>query len=657
MRLILIFLVSGAVVLFQPTGTVYYVSADGGTGNGLSPATAWSWTYFQTRTLGRGDEVRFRRGDVFYGTLNVQTGVTYSGNGFGSGAPAKITGLVSLTNWTNEGSGIYSAPLTYNVSGSSVRIVVIDGLFRPQGRWPNLGANVYVPVYNTIDSITAKVHLRSLSLVGKQNWAGAEVAIRGSRWTMDRKTILTHNPATGDISFADGGDSPRPGSGFFIQNHLATLDKLFEWYHNPVNNKLYVYFGAKAPAFYSVKASGLQYLINASAKNNVTIRGLDFEGANDFNVWFKSSSTNVKLVSCNITNAGMVGAKFNSSINNSVDSSFFTDVLNRAIEFDGNCAFSSARNNTLRRIGLYQGQGQSGAGNYTAVYAYGTDVVLEKNVIDSVGLSGVRFEGNNFLLQYNYLANCNWFFDDTGPIYTRGNTSKRANRVINNNIVISRALYSNEGYFTGTRLIENIYLDDNTSNVIVSNNFSVGSPRGGGIMLHDAQNITVTGNICYNNSEGGLKLLDEPGRTKMTAIVVKNNYFIAKAADRAVSYVVDNFSDLKGWDIDSNRYMRPATADGSLLLRRTRAVESSSVAMSLDTWKAFSGKDAASTGRFSGISSNDDDQFYDINFTDAEVKRTAPYPFKDHTGAIRYRNYTLAPWSGIVGFKLTTSQN
>ncbi len=72
------------------SGATYYVSCDGDDRNdGLTPATAW-------RSLGRvssaelkfGDGVRFRRGDIFRGSVIAKEGVTYCA--FGEGAKPEI---------------------------------------------------------------------------------------------------------------------------------------------------------------------------------------------------------------------------------------------------------------------------------------------------------------------------------------------------------------------------------------------------------------------------------------------------------------------------------------------------------------------------------------------------------------------------------------
>ena len=66
-------------------GYTYYVSNDGDDSNdGLTPQTAWKSLKKASETkLEPGECVRFRRGDIFRGTLFCQAGVTYTGYGEG----------------------------------------------------------------------------------------------------------------------------------------------------------------------------------------------------------------------------------------------------------------------------------------------------------------------------------------------------------------------------------------------------------------------------------------------------------------------------------------------------------------------------------------------------------------------------------------------
>lgn len=66
-------------------GTTYYVSNDGNDANdGKSPAAAWrTLARVSAAELAEGDGVRFRRGDLFRGSVQTRPGVTYAAYGTG----------------------------------------------------------------------------------------------------------------------------------------------------------------------------------------------------------------------------------------------------------------------------------------------------------------------------------------------------------------------------------------------------------------------------------------------------------------------------------------------------------------------------------------------------------------------------------------------
>src|SRR5690606_12931311 len=65
------------------------------------------------RSLQPGDEILFKRGDVFYGAINITRSGTQGRpikfDAYGSGANPIITSLVTLRDWKNLGNGIYES--------------------------------------------------------------------------------------------------------------------------------------------------------------------------------------------------------------------------------------------------------------------------------------------------------------------------------------------------------------------------------------------------------------------------------------------------------------------------------------------------------------------------------------------------------------------
>jgi hypothetical protein len=102
------------------SATVYYVSTTGNDANsGTSTSTPWrTLTKVNNFTPKPGDQILFKRGDSWYGTITVNASgtsaspITYGA--WGEGSNPVISGFTTVTGWTNEGNGIYSKALTSN---------------------------------------------------------------------------------------------------------------------------------------------------------------------------------------------------------------------------------------------------------------------------------------------------------------------------------------------------------------------------------------------------------------------------------------------------------------------------------------------------------------------------------------------------------------
>src|SRR5690554_5713730 len=182
-------------------------------------------------SLKPGDEILFKRGDVFYGTIHI-TKSGAQGNpivfgAYGDGPKPIITSLVNLTNWTHIGNGIYETP--HQSFGNTVNIVLINNEPHEIGRHPNSDAPN--KGYLTFKSTNGYNNITSDGLSG--NWGGGEVVIRNSHWTIDSYKIQSH--VGNIISFIQSAVSYnfKEGFGYFVKNHPNTLDKYGEWYYDP----------------------------------------------------------------------------------------------------------------------------------------------------------------------------------------------------------------------------------------------------------------------------------------------------------------------------------------------------------------------------------------------------------------------------------------
>ena len=124
-------------------------------------------------TLSQGDNILFRRGDTFYGSLTInQSGSEESPiflGAYGTGAKPIITGFTTLSSWSNLGSNIWESTSAVSTL-TNCNMVVINGVNTPMGRYPNIGYLSYQYLSHT--------SIASSSLTGTPDWTGADVIIR-----------------------------------------------------------------------------------------------------------------------------------------------------------------------------------------------------------------------------------------------------------------------------------------------------------------------------------------------------------------------------------------------------------------------------------------------------------------------------------------------
>lgn len=111
----------------------YYVKNDGDdSADGLSDSTAWATiSKVNGETLSPGDEVRFKRGDLWRETLDFGSNDGAPGNhiyfgAYGVGAKPRISGSDLITTWSDEGSNVWSASVA--VGSFDPELVLFDGV-------------------------------------------------------------------------------------------------------------------------------------------------------------------------------------------------------------------------------------------------------------------------------------------------------------------------------------------------------------------------------------------------------------------------------------------------------------------------------------------------------------------------------------------------
>ncbi len=600
-------------VFFAATAnaTNYYVSAAGSDANeGTSPVTAWkSIAKVNSFTYAANDSIFFNRGDVFSGTVIVnRNNLNFSA--YGTGARPLISGFTTIRSWTSIGGGVYESSVA---AKSNLNMVSING--RPQqiGRYPNASdANGGYLTYQNATSYSITDNTLSASV----DWTGAEVVIRKNLWTLE-KEIITSQSATGTIGYRlrksyNSGTLPilsnaSAGYGYFFTNDRRTLDQFGEWYFDTAAKKILVYFGAAAPTDYSVRVSTIDTLLDMGNKTFISAANLSFEGAN-MSAVYSMNGGNISVKNCDITNCGGKAVQIWNSGDILIDGVNTTNILCNAIEVsDGYKPNVTVRNCVVKNSGQFPGMGSWYEGNdYRGIAVIASsNSLIEYNTVDSSGIAGIQFNGNDVVVQYNIVSNFCHVLDDCGGIYTwvAGTDASPGkyytNRIVRNNIVYN-GIGAPQGTTSSSPVIGGIFLDGRSMNVSILDN-TVFNVAKNGIHCNNPYNVTIRGNTLYNNKRdisfmrwayGSITNLNIKKNISFPTTAAQNNLYYTNAGlnTPVVNTLQDNVRALGV--IDSNYYNAPSDAGISMEIYSTEggaAIPTSPY--SLDGWRAFANYD------------------------------------------------------------------
>jgi parallel beta-helix repeat protein len=545
--------------MLSANASTYYFSSKIGndeytSSQALNPATPWKTldklnNFF--RYLTPGDSVLFKRGDTFYGSINVSKSGTYFApivlGAYGKGTLPQINGFATLTNWKFVKKGIFEAPCI-----SDGLNVLVNGSQKAMGRYPNKG-------YLTIKSHFNNYSFIDNEAIGTANWTGAEVVMKKARWVIDKSAISNHSGNL--ITFADGNNyAPKNGYGYFIQKSINTLDQPGEWYYDAAKKTMSVFFGDKHPASFDVKVSIASNLVTLRQCNYLVFTNLEFKGAgkNAFNL---VQAKGITVEQCCINNSGTEAILASYSEALTVADCEINNSLSGGINLDGGCISAKILNNNIKNTGLLPGMGKSGTGTYEAITSFGDNTTIEKNKIDSIGYNGIYFGGNYSTAKNNYITFFCLTKDDGAGIYL-GDWSKTTGKKVIGNIILHGV-----GNGAGTNAprslqAEGIYVDDNTESVDITDN-TVSLCANNGIKVHNAKDININSNIVFNN---GVQLRLEQDHYLATSKYIRNNkiskntFFSLENAQLAAKFTT-NQDDIPSFGkIDSNIYCRPKAA-------------------------------------------------------------------------------------------------
>lgn len=630
--LLLIFLVVFSNTIFA---TKYYVSSSLGkdTNSGLSESSPWkTLTKVNSTKFYPGDEIRFKRGDTWVGSLTASSSGTGKKSAiiyawYGSGYMPKITGFQTITGWKSLGNGVYSAPTT---ASNSLNMVTVNGVSTPRGRYPN---NSYL----SFETHSGKLSVTDLQLTSTPNWTGADIVVRSARWRLEKKTITSHLGNT--LTFLSLSSTPTDGYGYFITNDLKTLDQVGEWYCK--NGIFYMYFGSNSPSNYVVNVSTVETLFSSYRKAYITVDGISFQGANNRAIYISGSGNIGNVIRyCDILNCGKSGVETPGDISNlTIENCNISGINNIGISVWSPGAI--IRNNNISNIGVIEGMGV--IDGYNGLICTSDNSLIEYNSIKNIGYNGIRIKGNNVTVKNNYIESFCRVVDDGSGIYAAG--QQYSGRVITGNIILN-GVGRLEGTNSTDFYVNGIYLDEPVTGIIVSNNTVANCSRYG-VCLHESWGINVNNNTLFNNSKAQICLAHDSNYPAQTNINMTGNIFFSKLATQFCLYFISTLNDIHFGSASNNVYARPL--DDALTFY-TKTASTAYMKRDLTSWRAFTGYDLNSTKSPVSIT-NANNITLEYNATKTVRTITLPYPVIDARGVKYSGSLSLQPYTSLVLMK------
>src|SRR5689334_4819174 len=388
-------------------------------------------------SLQAGDQVLFKRGDVFSGSINMSksgsSGSPIVFGAYGSGNKPIISGFATISSWTSVGNGLYEA--TVSAGLATLNMVTLDGNFQVMGKYPK-GNSGYLSVSSGSTS-----SISSSGLSGIPSFSGGEIVWRPNHWVLWRATVSSQSSSS--VSFTaftatSGGptEAPQAGFGFFFQNHPNACTSLGEWAYNSSTHKITMYFGASGPGSHEVRVSSIDNLITLSSRSYITFDNLSIQGANarSFSL---IGSNNITMNACDIFFSGQDAINANSTCSNIAVTNCNISYSN----FNGIVAAGSSAwtitGNTMSNTAAVAGMCGTGEGQYVGIINVKNGSVITNNKITNTGYNGICFQGTNNLIQNNLIDTFNTVKDDGGGIYCGGQAftgSKVLNNIVLNGI-------------------------------------------------------------------------------------------------------------------------------------------------------------------------------------------------------------------------------
>lgn len=472
-----------------------------------------------------------------------------------------LSGAQPISGWSHYEGNIYVADLAAG-DNSGKFPNGINQLFKgesrlPMGRWPNVseddgGVNFHNG-YSIIDGQPSTSRISDAQLPGI-NWTGGTTHIKGMRWYILNRDIT--GSSGGSLTLASaascwGGSCN--GWGYFINNHLATLDQEGEWFHDDTSNRVYLYSVSGSPpdeiyegsvnltdddrswgciVLGTDRAEHISYVVIENFeiirgyRNGITTPTNLATHENSYlviknNIIRDMDDTGIKLAAWvwNAQDGGSNGWRGGNNL------AILSNQIERVNHYgiDTYSRHSLFQFNEIKEVGVIGNLGKSGlgcgngSGGHCTEPGDGFRIKVDKkndsghhnnlisNRLVDIAYNGVDIFGHNNTLSKNYIERSCITKGDCGGVRTFGRDSLSStfvyDIVLQNNILIDIPGNTDGAHETYRDLFGfGLYIDNYSKNVHSVDNSIVNASVHG--VLYQRSTGTIEGNTLYNNVSG-----------------------------------------------------------------------------------------------------------------------------------------------------------
>lgn len=518
--------------------TNYYVSAAGSNSNaGTSTGAPWqTLSKVNSFTFASGDSILFRRGDKWIGTIAVgRSNLNF--DAYGIGPRPIITGLMSLSGWTEVKPNVYKTSVS---CPNDLRYMTIDGIPTEWARTPNKGQGFnsynYLASYSNGSPKTVTV----ASLPASPSKVGKRFFVEGFAWSKIIGKVTAHSGST--LTYTNGalnifGSNPSfrdlsgSGNALIFIGDTSDIDSENEWAYDSTGTEFYIYSTAN-PSTKVIKVSIVQKLFDLAGFGNISIKNIELEGANGASIYKLNGTGNLTFSNIYFNGSGNKGLALSNCDNVTVEDDTAincydnTFMLPKSVGNDNaSVKRNSIVNNGPHETMHYNGDDQDGA----ALVISMNNVEIFDNYIWRSYYHGINFgsgsNASNVEITRNRIIRPSVFAGDCGGIYnifvnSNAVLTAPTNRSVHDNWVDSSICwpYGRKSIQTGSS--KGIYNDARTYNVDYYNNlitncdmaFANNSPTG----------VTIRNNTFITSRGVNFRRLNVGNSTDFS---IKNNIF------------------------------------------------------------------------------------------------------------------------------------